>query len=97
MDKKILIATRNVKKRKEMEELLQDTGWQVLTLQVYPDAPDVIEDGATFLENAAKKAISASLYTGVLTLADDSGLEVDALNGRPGVHSALLSRGFINR
>ena len=57
----------------------------------YPDAPDVLEDGATFFENALKKARTISEYTGLVTIADDSGLVVDYLEGRPGVYSARYS------
>ena len=60
---------------------------EVISLNAYPDAPEVIEDGETYMENAAKKASVIAQYTGYLTLADDAGLEVDALNGAPGIHS----------
>jgi len=60
----------------------------VLSLYDYPEVPGIEEDGATFLENALKKARVVSEYTGETVLADDSGLEVDALEGRPGVRSA---------
>ena len=61
--------------------------YEVISLAAYPDAPEVIEDGKTYMENAAKKASVIAEYTGCLTLADDAGLEVDALNGAPGIHS----------
>ena len=60
---------------------------EVISLAAYPDAPEVIEDGKTYMENAAKKASVIAEYTRCLTLADDAGLEVDALNGAPGIHS----------
>lgn len=60
----------------------------VLSLDDFPDAPEVVEDGETYQENALKKATVLAKYTGYLALADDSGLEVDALHGAPGIHSA---------
>jgi XTP/dITP diphosphohydrolase len=60
----------------------------VVSLSDYPDIPDIEEDGATFFDNALKKAKSVAEYTGEIVIADDSGLEVDCLEGRPGVHSA---------
>ncbi|MBI4709690.1 MAG: XTP/dITP diphosphatase [Nitrospirae bacterium] len=60
----------------------------VLTLQDFPECPDVIEDGDTFEANAVKKALHTAKHTGMIAVADDSGLEVDALNGAPGVFSA---------
>ena len=67
--------------------LMADCQYEVISLNAYPDAPEVIEDGKTYMENAAKKASVIAEYTGYLTLADDAGLEVDALNGAPGIHS----------
>lgn len=93
MDRKLLLATGNQKKQREMEQLLEGLGWQVLTLRDFPEAPDVIEDGKTFVANAAKKALSAARHSGLTALADDSGLEVDALGGKPGVFSARYARG----
>ena len=66
---------------------ITDNPYEVISLNAYPDAPKVIEDGKTYMENAAKKASVIAEYTGYLTLADDAGLEVDALNGAPGIHS----------
>ncbi|MDE0426927.1 MAG: RdgB/HAM1 family non-canonical purine NTP pyrophosphatase [Candidatus Poribacteria bacterium] len=60
---------------------------EVISLKSYSDAPEVVEDGATYAENAIKKASVIAQYTGQLTLADDAGLEVNALNGAPGVNS----------
>jgi len=68
--------------------MLEEMGLQVLSLHDYPDAPDIDEDGETFIDNALKKARIVSAFTGEAVIADDSGLEVDALDGRPGVHSA---------
>ena len=86
--KKIILATRNRHKLSEIREILNDLGIEILGLDEFPDAPKVIEDGATFEENAIKKAVEIFNHTGIPTIADDSGLEVDALNGAPGVLSA---------
>ena len=86
---KLVLATRNEGKVREIGELLKDQkGVELLSLRSYPDAPDVVEDGRTYEENAIKKASILAEYTGHLTIADDSGLAVDALDGAPGVHSA---------
>lgn len=88
---KLVLATRNLGKVKELTAMLntdqQREDIQILSLQDFPEAPEVIEDGDTYEENAAKKATVIADYTGLRTLADDAGLEVDALNGAPGVHS----------
>ena len=86
---KLVLATRNEGKVREIGELLKDQkGVELLSLRSYPDAPDVVEDGKTYEENAIKKASILAEYTRHLTIADDSGLAVDALDGAPGVHSA---------
>lgn len=86
---KLVLATRNNGKVQEISEMLEaQTELQLLSLHSYPDAPVVVEDGTTYEENAIKKASAMATYTGHLTIADDSGLEVDALDGAPGVHSA---------
>ncbi len=85
---KLLVATRNLGKLREIARLLEPRGIEVLGLGDLPEAPEVIEDGDTFLANARKKAWALVEATGLPALADDSGLEVDALGGRPGVHSA---------
>lgn len=85
---RLVIATRNPEKREELETLLADLDVKLLTLCDFPDAPDVVEDGATFRDNARKKAHEIALFTGLHAMADDSGLCVDALDGRPGVRSA---------
>ena len=86
---KLVLATRNQDKVREISEILKiEDGIELLSLHNYPDAPDVVEDGKTYEENAIKKASTLAEYTGCLTIADDSGLEVDALDGAPGVHSA---------
>jgi XTP/dITP diphosphohydrolase len=93
MKNSIVLATRNLKKQKEMQQLVENIGRQVLTLREFPDCPEVIEDQDSFLGNSEKKAIEVSQFTGCLTIADDSGLEVDALNGDPGVYSARYANG----
>ncbi len=93
MNKTLVLATRNQNKQREMQQLLDGSGWNVLTLKDYPNCPEVVEDGTTFLENARKKAVEVSSYCGVMALADDSGLSVDALDGAPGVYSARYARG----
>lgn len=85
---KLLLATRNRNKVVEMQRALDDTGWQVVMLSDIVGAPEVEEDGATFKDNALKKARSAARASGLWTLAEDSGLEIDALGGEPGVKSA---------
>ena len=86
---KLVLATRNQGKVREIGEMLKaQSGIELLSLHSYPDAPDVVEDGKIYEENAIKKASTLAEYTGHLTIADDSGLEVDALDGAPGVHSA---------
>ncbi|RKU06698.1 non-canonical purine NTP pyrophosphatase [Candidatus Poribacteria bacterium] len=77
------LETGNLKKAR----VLGQNQYEVISLNAYPDAPEVIEDGETYMENAAKKASVIAQYTGYLTLADDAGLEVDALNGAPGINS----------
>jgi XTP/dITP diphosphohydrolase len=71
--------------------MLRDLDIDVFSLQSFPDVPEVVEDGQSFLENALKKAKEVSRHTGEVVLADDSGLEVDALGGKPGIHSARYS------
>ena len=89
----LLLATRNQGKRRELETILKGLPCRIVTLEEFPDAPEVVEDRSTFLDNARKKAQTLARHTGLLTLAEDSGLEVDALDGRPGVYSARYARG----
>jgi XTP/dITP diphosphohydrolase len=84
----IVVATRNPGKLREIEALLSPFPLKILSLENFPGIPEVLEDGATFAENAAKKATTVARFTGRLTIADDSGLAVDALEGRPGVYSS---------
>ncbi|MFH0799636.1 MAG: XTP/dITP diphosphatase [Pseudomonadota bacterium] len=90
---KIVLATQNRHKVEELTNLLDDMNFQISSIYDYPEIPDVVEDGATFLENARKKARVVCLATGSLTLADDSGLVVEALAGQPGVRSARYAGG----
>jgi XTP/dITP diphosphohydrolase len=85
---KILLATRNRGKVKEIEALLKTSGLEFCCIYDIPELPEVEEDGASFEENAIKKASELCRASGLTTIADDSGLCVDALGGRPGVHSA---------
>ena len=97
----LLIATRNAHKVGEIRAILGE-GFQYLTLKDFPAAPNVIEDADTFAGNATKKAVELARWLGktwnlelatrnAYVLADDSGLEVDALGGKPGVHSARFA------
>ena len=88
MTKKIIIATGNKGKVKEFEELFYSYGYEIETLLDHPEIPDIPETGETFLENAYQKASFLSEHLGKIVLADDSGLEVDALDGAPGIYSA---------
>ena len=85
---KLLIATNNNGKIKELHELLDDMGIELVTPSQIGLALDVIEDGLTYAENAAKKALAFAQASDLISLADDSGLEVDALGGAPGLYSA---------
>ncbi len=87
----LVVATRNAGKLKEICRLLEATGINILSLEGFPEIPDVIEDGETFAANAVKKAETIASSTGLPSLADDSGLVVTALQGRPGVHSARFA------
>lgn len=87
----LLIATNNKGKVKELQALLKTVNVQLITPAEINLTLDVIEDGKTYQENAGKKAIEFSQASGLLSLADDSGLEVDALNGAPGLYSARYS------
>lgn len=84
----VIIATKNQGKAKEFETLFLPRGFAVKTLLDYPELEDVEETGSNFEENAVLKAETISKLLGVRVIADDSGLEIDALEGRPGVYSA---------
>jgi len=85
---KLVIASKNKGKIAEIREMLAGLPLEILSLQDFPEAPDIEEDGESFFANALKKAQTVAAYTGLPVLADDSGLEVDALGGAPGIHSA---------
>ncbi|MGE0919234.1 XTP/dITP diphosphatase [Trichlorobacter lovleyi] len=87
----LLVATRNRGKIKEIKALLDGLVEEIICAADLPDLPETVEDGATFAENALKKAREASKATGLAVLADDSGLVVDGLGGRPGVYSARFA------
>lgn len=89
--KKLLIATNNKGKVKELQALLKDTGIELVTPAQIDLQLDVVEDGNTYAENATKKATAFANASGLISLADDSGLEVDALDGAPGLYSARYS------
>lgn len=88
---KIILATKNKGKIKDFEKLTDKMDIEVLSILDNIDFPDVVEDGKTFEENSAKKALEIAKYTGIITVSDDSGLCVDALNGEPGIYSARYS------
>ncbi|NLP36835.1 MAG: XTP/dITP diphosphatase [Firmicutes bacterium] len=88
---KLVIATRNNGKLAEYKALLGDLPFEILSLAHYPEIGEIPETGADFIANAAQKAETVAQITGQWTLADDSGLEVDALGGRPGVYSARFA------
>ena len=87
----IVLATRNKKKVEEIKRVIGDMPIAILTIDDFPGCPVVEEERGTFEENAAKKAIAVAHYTGKPSLADDSGLEVYALNNAPGVLSSRYS------
>lgn len=84
----LVLATKNQKKHLEMQRILEGLGITVKSLNDFPDCPDVIENADTFEGNAIKKAIAVAKHTGLIAISDDSGLEVEALGGAPGVYSA---------
>jgi XTP/dITP diphosphohydrolase len=88
MIRELVLATRNRHKGEELAALLGDLGIRIHTLDEFPDAPDVVEDGDTCEANAVKKARVIAEFTGLPAVADDTGLEVDALGGRPGIYAA---------
>jgi XTP/dITP diphosphohydrolase len=85
---KLVIATSNRGKFDEFTAFLHSPGLELYSLVDFPEMPEIIEHGASFMENALIKARAVASFTGLASLADDSGLEVDALNGGPGVMSA---------
>ncbi|MGC5326561.1 XTP/dITP diphosphatase [Brevibacillus sp. SYSU BS000544] len=88
---KIVVATRNQGKVREFNEMFQQFGWEAVSLAEYPDVPEVVEDGETFEANARKKAETIAAFLNIPAIGDDSGLEVDAIGGKPGVYSARFA------
>lgn len=89
-DTRIVLASGNKGKLREMQQVLQPLGFQVVSQSEFA-VPDVAETGLTFVENAIIKARHAAQHTGLPAIADDSGLEVDALAGAPGIYSARFA------
>lgn len=88
MVEKIIIATKNEGKVKEFQSLFQNMGFEILSLLDIDDSPDIEETGNTFKENAILKAEGIANILNVMVIADDSGLSIDALGGKPGIFSA---------
>ena len=88
---KIVLATKNKDKIREIKKILSDLPVEIKTMADFEGIPDVEEDGATLEENAIKKATEFHKFTGLPAIADDTGLEVDALNGAPGVYSSRFA------
>ena len=88
---RLVVATRNQDKLREIKRLLKGLPLQVESLDKFKDAPETIENGRTLEANAKKKAVQVSRFLKTLAVADDSGLEIKALGGRPGVYSARFS------
>jgi len=87
----IVLATRNKDKIREIGKILNGINARLLSLDDFPGCPGVVEDGETLEENAKKKALVVSQYTKKLSLAEDTGLEVEALDGAPGIYSARFA------
>lgn len=87
----LVLATRNRHKVDELSALLRELPVKILSFNDFPDMPDILEDGVTLAENAIKKASAVASFTGLPSLADDTGLEVEALGGAPGVRSARFA------
>ncbi len=85
---KIVFASRNEGKVKEIRDMLEGMDIELVSLNNYDNVPEIVEDGKSFLENALKKAKIVSEFTGETVLADDSGLQVDVLGGEPGIYSS---------
>jgi XTP/dITP diphosphohydrolase len=85
--RRVVLSTRNAHKVDELRRILAPSGIELVGLDEFPDAGDVVETGATFSENALLKAHAAAAHSGIVAIADDSGIAVDALNGMPGVLS----------
>lgn len=90
-DMELLVATKNKKKLQEIREILEDLKLKIIPLDNYVKLPRIIENGKTFRENAIKKAVKIASFSKKLTLGEDSGLCVEALNGAPGIYSSRFS------
>jgi XTP/dITP diphosphohydrolase len=88
---KLVIATRNLGKLREIQEILAELPLKLLSLNDFPKVPEFEENASTYLENAREKARLVAEHSGLWSLADDSGLEVEALEWRPGVYSARFA------
>ena len=88
---KIILATHNRDKVKEIVPIMQSLGVELSTLDEFPQISEIVENGSTLRENALIKARTINLVTGIPSLADDTGLEVDALNGAPGIYAARFA------
>jgi len=93
---KLLIATRNVHKLDEIRAILNVPSIDLISIGDFSSLPEVEEDGATFESNAIKKAVILAITTKLWTIADDSGLQVDSLNGEPGIRSARYAGEPVN-
>jgi len=87
----LVVATKNKKKLAEIKDILKVRGIKITSLEEYPHAPRIVENGSTFKANALKKAVQIARFTGKLALGEDSGLCVHALGGKPGVYSSRFS------
>lgn len=88
MKQRIIFATGNKNKMREIHEILGDLGWEILSMKEAGIDVDIVEDGTTFEENALIKAKAVAAHCNDIVLADDSGLEIDYLNKEPGIYSA---------
>lgn len=93
---KLLIATRNRHKLEEIQAILQAPEYELVCLADFPHIPEIEEDGTTIISNAVKKAVTGALATKLWSMADDTALEVEALNGRPGVLSSRYAGTPVN-
>lgn len=91
MIQELVVATKNKKKLEEIRQILKDLNLKITSLADYAKIPRIIENGKTFEENAIKKAVRIAHFTKKLALGEDSGLCVDALNGRPGIYSSRFA------
>lgn len=89
--KRLVVATKNEKKLHELKRYLKSVKADVVSLKYFKDVPRIVENGKTFKENAAKKALTISRFVGGLAIADDSGLAVKALEWAPGIRSARFA------